>query len=138
MNWLASSVMGQRGVAQAREGAHHHLSEATQGIYHYVYGPYAEPVLRIKPGDVVAVETLDAFGGAVKTENDLPSKVLNMPFVNPQNGPIAVEGAKKGDVLAVHIKSLLPRGPQPAGTTALIPDFGGLVVKGNLTQNTPK
>jgi amidase len=81
--------------------------------------------MRIRPGDVVEVETLDAFGGAVKTEADLPSKVLNMPFVNPQNGPIAVEGAEKGDTLAVYIHSILPRGPQPAGTTALIPDFGG-------------
>ena len=137
MSWLASSIMGQRGVANAHEGTYHHLSEAAQGEYHYVYGPYADPVLQIKPGDVVAVETLDAFGGAVKTENDLPSKVLNMPFVNPQNGPIAVEGAKKGDVLAVHIKSLLPRGPQPAGTTALIPDFGGLVASSLTHLNTP-
>ena len=50
-----------------------------------------------------------------------------MPFVNPQNGPIAVAGAEKGDVLAVELLSILPRGPQPAGTTALIPEFGGLV-----------
>jgi acetamidase/formamidase len=27
----------------------------------------------------------------------------------------------------VHLHSILPRGPQPAGTTALIPEFGGLV-----------
>mgnify|MGYP001302010984 CR=1 FL=1 len=93
MTWLASSVMGQRGVAKANAGARHHLSEDAQGAYHYVYGPYADPVLTIDPGDVIAVETLDAFGGAVKTEDDLPSKVLNMPFVNPQNGPIAVKGA---------------------------------------------
>jgi len=60
-----------------------------------------------------------------------------MPFVNPQNGPIAVEGAEKGDVLAVHIHSLLPRGPQPVGTTALIPGFGALVADGNLMLNAP-
>jgi amidase len=66
----------------------------------------------------------------VKTEADLPSKVLNMPFVNPQNGPIRVEGARKGDVLAVRILDIEPRGPQPAGTTALITEFGGLVATG--------
>jgi len=137
MTWLDTSFMGRRGVARGHERTFHHLSEAAQGTYHYVYGPYSEPVLRIAPGDVVAVETLDAFGGAVKTEDDLPSKVLTMPFVNPQNGPIAVEGAVKGDVLAVHVKSLLPRGPQPAGTTALIPDFGGLVASGLTHLNAP-
>jgi len=137
MSWLSSSFMGRRGIAQGRKGAQHLLTEEAQGDYHFVYGPYASPVMRIAPGDVVAVETLDAFGGAVKTEADLPSKVLNMPFVNPQNGPIAVEGAQKGDVLAVYIESLLPRGPQPAGTTALIPDFGGLTSTGLTHLNAP-
>lgn len=127
MAWPDGSYMARRGVGAGRAGARHRLGEAEQGKYHYVYGPYAAPVLSIAPGDTVEVETLDAFGGAVRTEADLPSRVLNMPFVNPQNGPIAVEGAAKGDVLAVQILSILPRGPQPAGTTALIPEFGGLV-----------
>ncbi|MBM3698191.1 MAG: acetamidase [Actinobacteria bacterium] len=135
MGWLADSHMAKRGVAGGRAGAFHRLTEAAQGTYHYVYGPYSAPVLRINPGDVVEFETLDAFGGAVRTEDDLPSKVLNMPFVNPQNGPVAIEGAEKGDVLAVHLQSLLPRGPQPAGTTALIPDFGGLTSTSALMLN---
>jgi amidase len=50
-----------------------------------------------------------------------------MPFVNPQNGPIFVEGAERGDVLCVRIDKIVPRGPQPVGTPALIPEFGGLV-----------
>lgn len=137
MSWIGNSVMGRRAVGRGREGARHRLDEAAQGEFHYVYGPYSQPVLRIQPGDIVEIETLDAFGGAVKTEEDLPSKVLNMPFVNPQNGPIAVEGAEKGDALAVEILSLLPRGPQPAGTTALIPDFGGLVSTGLTHLNKP-
>jgi acetamidase/formamidase len=127
MDWIETSHMGRRGLAAGSTGTKHRLSEADQGEYHFVYGPYSTPVLRIAPGDVVEVETLDAFGGAVRTEADLPSQVLNMPYVNPQNGPIAVEGAEKGDVLCVHLHSILPRGPQPAGTTALIPEFGGLV-----------
>ncbi|MFM1863163.1 MAG: hypothetical protein RLZ26_1685 [Pseudomonadota bacterium] len=135
MGWLADSHMARRGVAGGKEGAFHRLTEAAQGSYHYVYGPYSAPVLHIAPGDVVEFETLDAFGGAVKSEDDLPSKVLNMPFVNPQNGPVSVAGAEKGDVLAVHVRSLLPRGPQPAGTTALIPDFGGLTSSSALMLN---
>ena len=137
MSWLSQSHMARRGVAGGKRGMHHRLTEEMQGTFHYVYGPYSSPVLRIAPGDVVEVETLDAFGGAVKTEEDLPSKVLNMPFVNPQNGPIAIEGAEKGDVLAVHLHSIWPRGSQPAGTSALIPDFGGLVASGLTHLNAP-
>jgi amidase len=130
VSWHEQSIMARRGTAAGRAGTTHHLTEERQGAYHHVYGPYAEPVLRVQPGDTVVVETVDAFGGAVRTEADLPSRVLTMPFVNPQNGPIAVEGAKKGDVLAVRIDSVRPRGPQPRGTTCLIPEFGGLVATG--------
>ena len=107
MGWPDKSIMGLNALAKGQAGVKHRLSEEDQGEFHYVYGPYTKPVMRITPGDVVEVETLDAFGGAIKTEDDLPSQVLNMPFVNPQNGPIAVEGAEKGDVLAVYIHSLL-------------------------------
>ena len=83
-------------MAKGQAGTLHRLTEAVQGKYHYVYGPYAEPVLRIRPGDRVEAETRDAFEGAIKSEADLPTAVLNLPFVNPQNGPIAVEGAREG------------------------------------------
>jgi acetamidase/formamidase len=125
MGWKDMSYMGQRGVGGS--GTRHRLTEADQGKHHFVYGPYADPVLSVRPGDTVEIETVDAFGGAIRTESDLPSRVLNFPYVNPQNGPIAVEGAQKGDTLAVELVSILPRGAQPAGTTALIPEFGGLV-----------
>lgn len=130
MSWLETSIMARRGVAGGKAGRTHRLGEAEQGTYHYVYGPYASPVLTVRPGDVVEAETLDAFGGKIKSEQDMPTQKLEFPFVNPQNGPIFVEGAEKGDALAVHIRSILPRGPQPAGTTALIPEFGGLVATG--------
>ncbi len=126
MDWLATSIMNRRGIAAGRMGTTHHLTEALQGVYHYTIGPYSSPVLTVRPGDRVVVETRDAFEGKVKTEQDLPSRVLNMPFVNPQNGPILVEGAEKGDVLAVHIESMAPRGPNPRGTCAMIPQFGAL------------
>lgn len=127
MTWLEASYMARKGVSKNKIGTTHELTEAKQGKYNYVYGPYAKPVLRIKPGDRVIAETQDAFEGAIKTEKDLPSAKLTMPFVNPQCGPIEVEGAEKGDVLCVHIESIEPRGPQPVGTSALIPEFGGLV-----------
>ena len=135
--WLETSYMARKGVAKGKTGTTHQLDEAKQGKYHYVYGPYAEPVLRIRPGDVVVAETQDAFEGKIKSESDKPSELLNVPFLNPQCGPIAVEGAEKGDALCVHIHSIKPRGPQPIGTTALITEFGGLVATGNTALLNP-
>jgi amidase len=127
MTWLKKSIMVKRGVAKGKPGNKHTITEKEQGKYHYVYGPYANPVIHVEPGAVITVETHDAFEGKIKKTTDKPSKILNFPYLNPQNGPIYVEGAKKGDTLAVFIKSIKPRGKQPVGTTCLIPDFGGLV-----------
>ena len=136
-SWLEGSYMARKGVAKGKPGATHDLNEAKQGKYHYVYGPYADPVLRIKPGDIVVAETHDAFEGKIKSESDKPSELLNVPFLNPQCGPIAVEGAEKGDALAVYIHSIKPRGTQPIGTTALITEFGGLVATGSTALLNP-
>jgi acetamidase/formamidase len=127
MSWIETSIMARKGVARGKAGRTHELTEARQGRFQYVYGPYAEPVLHVRPGDVVVAETADAFEGKLRKETDRPADVLNFPFLNPQCGPIAIEGAAKGDVLAIHIMSIEPRGPQPVGTTALIREFGGLV-----------
>ena len=99
------------------------ITAETQGEYCYTIGPYQEPRLTVAPGETIVVETEDAFGGKVTSESDLPSQVLELPFVNPVVGPIYVEGAAKGDVLAVRIEQILPRSE---GTTCLIPHFGGL------------
>ena len=60
--WLKSSIMAKRGLAKGEAGKRHELTIGKQGHFHYVYGPYAKPVLTINPGDVVVVETEDAFG----------------------------------------------------------------------------
>ena len=137
MSWVSQSIMARKGVAGGKAGNRHQISEAAQGTYHYVLGAFADPVMEIEPGDVVEVETRDAFEGAITSEQDSPSEKLTMPFLNPQNGPIYVKGAEKGDMLAVHIHSIVPRGPQPAGTTALIPEFGGLVATSNTAMLNP-
>lgn len=126
MTWLAKSIMHTRGVARGAVGTTHELGEERQGVFHYTIGPYSEPVLHIKPGDRVIVDTRDAFDGKIQTEQDLPSAKLRVPFLNPQNGPIMIEGAEKGDVVAVYIESMLPRGANPRGTCCLIPRFGAL------------
>jgi len=124
--WLTQSIVAHRGAGQGRQSETHRLTEEKQGQYHYTMGPYSDPVLHIKPGDVVAVETRDAFEGKIRSEQDKPTELLQIPLVNPQNGPIMVEGAEKGDALAVYIESMVPRGPNPRGTCCMIPEFGAL------------
>jgi amidase len=125
-NWLKDSIMASRGLGRSRQAETHQLTEQKQGKYHYTMGPYSDPVLHIRPGDVVKVETHDAFEGKLRSEQDRPSELLEMPYLNPQNGPIMVEGAEKGDTLAIYIESMAPRGPNPRGTCCMIPEFGGL------------
>ena len=126
MNWFENSIMHNRGVAGGKLGETHELTEGRQGKFHYTIGPYSDPVMEIKPGDRVIIETRDAFEGKIKTEQDLPSQKLQVPFLNPQNGPIMISGAEKGDVVAIHIESIKPRGDNPRGTCCLIPRFGAL------------
>src|SRR5882757_6934686 len=124
--WLDQSIVARRGIGWADKPRLHNLTEALQGKFHYTIGPYSDPVLTVSPGDRIRVETRDAFEGAIRTEQDKPTEKLRMPFVNPQNGPIMIEGAQPGDALAVHIESMLPRGENPVGTCCMIPFFGAL------------
>ena len=76
--WLKTSIMAKRGLAKGQAGKRHELTIEGQGSFHYVYGPYAKPVLTIDPGDVVAVETEDAFGGVITSEQDSPTAKLQV------------------------------------------------------------
>jgi acetamidase/formamidase len=82
------------------------------------------PVRRVRPGTVLELWTEDAFGGKVRSAEDLVSVVIDFPFVNPQTGPFFVEGAEPGDTLAIHFVSIEPSRDWAASTT--IPLFGSL------------
>ena len=71
MSWLNASIMRTRGLAQGRAPVTHELTEALQGKFHYTIGPYTQPVLTVKPGDRIVVETRDAFEGKVKTPQEI-------------------------------------------------------------------
>jgi acetamidase/formamidase len=90
-----------------------------------------EPVRRVRPSDVLELWTEDAFGGRVRGPDDLVSRVIEFPFVNPQTGPFYVEGAEPGDTLAIHFISLEPARDWAASTT--VPLFGALTS----TTHTP-
>ena len=125
-DWVSNSMMYKHGVAKAPTGKVHTLSAEVQGVYNYTIGPYSNPVLEVEPGDTIIAETQDAFEGKIRSESDKPSKLLKVPFLNPQCGPIMVKGAQPGDTICIHIEKMVPRGDQPRGTCCMIPEFGGL------------
>jgi acetamidase/formamidase len=83
-----------------------------------------KPVRSVKPGTILELWTEDAFGGKVRGPEDLVSRVVEFPFVNPQTGPFLVEGAEPGDTLALHMVSIEPSRDWAASST--IPLFGSL------------
>ncbi len=82
------------------------------------------PVMKVRPGDVLELWTEDAFAGKVTSADDVVSRVIEFPFVNPQTGPFYVEGAEPGDTLAIHFVSIEPSRDRAASCT--LPLFGAL------------
>ena len=93
--------------------------------YSYVFNPYREPIERVSPGDRVTIHTNDAFESRIQSESDVASTALaTAKFLNPQTGPLYVEGAEPGDTLAVRIESIEPT--RDFAVSTLVPYFGGL------------
>src|SRR5271165_1111986 len=88
----------------------------------------AEPVARLKSGDILDTNTLDCFGNALKKPGDTLSMSKGD---NPLAGPFFVEGAEPGDTLAVKILNLEVDGDTGGG--AFAPGFGAI----NETNYTP-
>src|SRR5437764_7406209 len=57
----------------------------TEKQYVWTFGG-VDPMMRIKPGDVLDLYTEDCFAGKIRSEQDLFSKVCEYPYVNPQTG----------------------------------------------------
>ena len=79
----------------------------------YVFDARTPPALKVSAGEEFTADVQDTFNGVLR-ENpamlqpaDLSPYSDRQPFwYNPVCGPIYVEGAEKGDVLAVHVLDL--------------------------------
>ena len=91
--------------------------------YAYTFGG-VPPVMRISPGTALRLWSDDAFGGVLRSVQDLSSAKVDLRFVNPQTGPFYVEGAEPGDTLVLHLAALEPA--RDWGASAAIPFFGGM------------
>lgn len=80
---------------------------------------------RAKPGQLVVFETRDAVDSDFNLDTVFPRdlKLLSTDPVHPLTGPVYIEGAKRGDVLAVTIVDVAPA---EYGFTLTLPiGFGG-------------
>ncbi len=92
---------------------------------HNRWHPDIPAVVKVKPGDVFRIECVDWTGGQIQdndSANDVRDVKLNQ--VHYLSGPIAVEGAKPGDLLVVDILDL---GPLPDSDWG----FTGIFAKNN-------
>src|SRR5215213_9473698 len=95
----------------------------TREEYAYTFGG-APPVRRVQPGAALRLWSDDAFGGVLRSVDDLSSARVDLRFVNPQTGPFYVEGAEPGDTLVLHLVAVEPA--RDWGASAAIPFFGGM------------
>jgi formamidase len=91
---------------------------------HNRWHPEIAPILRVDPGDEVALETRDALDGQITAQSTTEDVAkVNLNVVHPLTGPVYVNGAEPGDILEVKI---LEVEPASFGFTVQIPGFGFL------------
>jgi len=115
-----TDVKTQTIVEVTKEGEHCEQDPNCFNRYH----PAIKPVATANPGDLIVVHTRDALDSNL-TIDSLPKDVLaiDLNLIHPMTGPIHIEGAERGDVLAVQLINIIP---DEYGYTTLIPGFGFL------------
>jgi formamidase len=85
------------------------------------------PALEVDPGDIVVLETRDAFDGQLSPDSTAADVArLNLNPVHPLTGPVAVRGAEPGDLLEVKLLDIAPDPFGGWGYTVEVPGFGFL------------
>ncbi len=96
----------------------------TQDQTHNRFSAAIEPVLRVPSGAVVEVRTEEASDGQLTPESTAEDvKTLDFDPIHPLTGPVYVEGAEPGDVLAVTLHEIEIGA---YGWSAIVPGFGFL------------
>ena len=74
---------------------------------HTTFASSHKPVSRVRPGELVHVETWDCYNGKINPSNPSPMQ-LKREELNPVTGPLYIEGAEPGDVLSVTLHDIRP------------------------------
>lgn len=115
-----TNVTWQNKVEISKKGAHCVDDPNCFNRYH----PAIPPVSKANPGDMIVFHTRDALDSDLNlgsNADDLAAIDLNL--VHPMTGPVHIEGAKRGDVLAVTLVDIQP---DEYGYTVIVPGFGFL------------
>jgi len=100
------------------------LAEQKAGIGHNRWHPDITPALRVASGSTVEMHTIDGLDRQIQrgtTAADLAS--IDMGRIHPLTGPVYVEGAEPGDLLAIKIEAV---DTADRGFTMVMPGFGFL------------
>lgn len=117
-------MSSQPGVSRARIEVDRRLPLARQpGKGHNRWHPDIPPALRVPAGAYVELETLDAVDGQIRPGMKPENLAVDLGRAHPLTGPVYVEGAEPGDLLAVKIESIVTA---DRGFTAILPGFGFL------------
>jgi len=88
------------------------------------YHPDIPTVSRAKPGDMIVFQTRDALDSDLTLESNSDDvNAIDLNLVHPMTGPVYIEGAERGDVLAITLIDIVP---DEYGYTVIIPGFGFL------------
>ena len=105
------------------------------------FDPAIEPVAIVAPGERVVVETADSLCGLVRSERDVFDHIdevfERLGGACPVTGPIAVDGARAGQCVALSIESIDPAPVTRTGWTAIIPGWGALLHDQGYTLQPP-
>ena len=89
---------------------------------HNRWHPALEPVAVVEPGREIVLETRDGLDGQLTRDStDADCATLDLGLAHPLTGPVFVDGAEPGDVLAVELLGYETPG---FGVNAVIPGFG--------------
>ena len=97
-HWLLPAAAAMLAACGTASGETHRVAPRE---YHNTFSFAHRPLLKIRPGDRVITQTIDARGQDAQLR-----QVGERP--NPEIGPFYVEGAERGDVLVVKLEKIEP------------------------------
>jgi formamidase len=115
-----SNVKGPPPLVVSKSGEHCKDDPHCFNRIHYAI----KPVARVKPGQQFVLETRDGLDSDLNfnsTHEDVGG--INLNLCHPLTGPVYIEGAKRGDAIAVTVVDIAP---DEFGSTTIVPGFGFL------------
>jgi len=115
-----TDVKTQSIITVGKRGAHCVDDPNCMNRYHWAI----RPVAKAEAGQLIRFETRDALDSNLTLGSE-PKDVLavDLNLVHPLTGPVHIEGARRGDVLAL---TLIDIEPDQYGYTTIVPGFGFL------------